>query len=150
MFQFMRRRGGSVGVVEHGQASLRQGLAEAGFEALPQDVVVYLIEGPFFFGSVDSLERALSWTREPPRHLVLRLERVPFIDATGLKRLESTLDNLRKRGIAVLPTGANLRVLRKLVRAEIVRREDRSEAHTYELQSLMRISYAVFCLKKKT
>src|SRR3546814_10715284 len=26
----------------------------------------------------------------------------------------------------------------------------RSEAHTSELQSLMRISYAVFCLKKKT
>src|SRR3546814_8079660 len=25
----------------------------------------------------------------------------------------------------------------------------RSEEHTYELQSLMRISYAVFCLKKK-
>src|SRR3546814_6063957 len=27
---------------------------------------------------------------------------------------------------------------------------DRSEAHTSELQSLMRISYAVFCLKKNT
>src|SRR3546814_9893331 len=26
---------------------------------------------------------------------------------------------------------------------------DRSEAHTSELQSLLRISYAVFCLKKK-
>src|SRR3546814_5855498 len=26
---------------------------------------------------------------------------------------------------------------------------ERSEEHTYELQSLMRISYAVFCLKKK-
>src|SRR3546814_1673837 len=26
----------------------------------------------------------------------------------------------------------------------------RSEEHTYELQSLMRISYAVFCLKKQT
>src|SRR3546814_3605052 len=26
----------------------------------------------------------------------------------------------------------------------------RSEEHTYELQSLMRISYAVFCLKQKT
>src|SRR3546814_9099810 len=26
----------------------------------------------------------------------------------------------------------------------------RSEEHTYELQSLMRISYAVFCLKKNT
>src|SRR3546814_1932239 len=30
-----------------------------------------------------------------------------------------------------------------------VAKADRSEAHTSELQSLMRISYAVFCLKKK-
>src|SRR3546814_6174798 len=29
------------------------------------------------------------------------------------------------------------------------RKEGRSEEHTSELQSLMRISYAVFCLKKK-
>src|SRR3546814_7611743 len=29
-------------------------------------------------------------------------------------------------------------------------RERRSEEHTSELQSLMRISYAVFCLKQKT
>src|SRR3546814_8638211 len=28
--------------------------------------------------------------------------------------------------------------------------DDRSEEHTSELQSLMRISYAVYCLKKKT
>src|SRR3546814_9483698 len=33
---------------------------------------------------------------------------------------------------------------------QLVRRVDaRSEEHTSELQSLMRISYAVFCLKKK-
>src|SRR3546814_8946464 len=32
--------------------------------------------------------------------------------------------------------------------AAVVKRE-RSEEHTSELQSLMRISYAVFCLKKK-
>src|SRR3546814_1139927 len=30
------------------------------------------------------------------------------------------------------------------------KRSKRSEEHTSELQSLMRISYAVFCLKKKT
>src|SRR3546814_1453486 len=36
-------------------------------------------------------------------------------------------------------------------RASIERaRAARSEEHTSELQSLMRISYAVFCLKKKT
>src|SRR3546814_7917337 len=36
--------------------------------------------------------------------------------------------------------GDNKRLQRRLLR---------SEEHTYELQSLMRISYAVFCLKKK-
>src|SRR3546814_2883481 len=33
--------------------------------------------------------------------------------------------------------------------ADAVRRRRRSEEHTSELQSLMRISYAVFCLKTK-
>src|SRR3546814_1296880 len=32
---------------------------------------------------------------------------------------------------------------------EVLREDYRSEEHTSELQSLMRISYAVFCLKKK-
>src|SRR3546814_5309308 len=35
-------------------------------------------------------------------------------------------------------------------RARARERDQRSEEHTSELQSLMRISYAVFCLKKKT
>src|SRR3546814_3177434 len=34
--------------------------------------------------------------------------------------------------------------------ALLARARARSEEHTSELQSLMRISYAVFCLKKKT
>src|SRR3546814_6103072 len=38
---------------------------------------------------------------------------------------------------------ATLQVLKRAVEA-------RSEEHTSELQSLMRISYAVFCLKKKS
>src|SRR3546814_5451786 len=44
--------------------------------------------------------------------------------------------------ITVLARGAVL--------AEGDYQEVRSEEHTSELQSLMRISYAVFCLKKKT
>src|SRR3546814_6691175 len=36
-----------------------------------------------------------------------------------------------------------------LVRRHIEHFQNRSEEHTSELQSLMRISYAVFCLKKK-
>src|SRR3546814_8684080 len=37
----------------------------------------------------------------------------------------------------------------KVGRGGDVRRRRRSEEHTSEIQSLMRISYAVFCLKKK-
>src|SRR3546814_5144873 len=40
-------------------------------------------------------------------------------------------------------TGERIAVLQE------VNQKDRSEEHTSELQSLMRISYAVFCLKKK-
>src|SRR3546814_1072776 len=45
-----------------------------------------------------------------------------------------------------LPESA-IRALRETVNAQ---RKVRSEEHTSELQSLMRISYAVFCLKKTT
>src|SRR3546814_9739680 len=44
--------------------------------------------------------------------------------------------------------GGRLRQVRA-ARLQPRQRECRSEEHTSELQSLMRISYAVFCLKKK-
>src|SRR3546814_3181471 len=43
----------------------------------------------------------------------------------------------------------NTRDLKSAVRKTLDARGVRSEEHTSELQSLMRISYAVFCLKKK-
>src|SRR3546814_10613272 len=45
--------------------------------------------------------------------------------------------------------GAGLAVAEAGRDPEAVLAADRSEEHTSELQSLMRISYAVFCLKKK-
>src|SRR3546814_6708497 len=52
---------------------------------------------------------------------------------------DSTSNSLAKPGDKASPT-----------RRIMVPRINRSEEHTSELQSLMRISYAVFCLKKKT
>src|SRR3546814_7307152 len=42
-----------------------------------------------------------------------------------------------------------LETVKNACRAYLVVQNRRSEEHTSELQSLMRISYAVFCLKKK-
>src|SRR3546814_6386353 len=47
------------------------------------------------------------------------------------------------------PSEADLALTRHLKHA-LALVDVRSEEHTSELQSLMRISYAVFCLKKKT
>src|SRR3546814_2545109 len=54
--------------------------------------------------------------------------------------------------VADRPQASRQHPLRKLTKRERVRfhrAAGRSEEHTSELQSLMRISYAVFCLKKK-
>src|SRR3546814_1838704 len=63
---------------------------------------------------------------------------------TTLFRSGRTYANLRLRAGGDTPPPQ-----RAIVRASKSRTSARSEEHTSELQSLMRISYAVFCLKKK-
>src|SRR3546814_6934648 len=56
-------------------------------------------------------------------------------------------------GVADRDAGDGVRAMHAPAEAIALRRGEhliRSEEHTSELQSLMRISYAVFCLKKKT
>src|SRR3546814_5149358 len=50
----------------------------------------------------------------------------------------------------VAARGIDLPNLGLVIHADLPHDPERSEEHTSELQSLMRISYAVFCLKKKT
>src|SRR3546814_10110126 len=60
------------------------------------------------------------------------------------------LRHIAKRTARLRPRGAQIETRHPAVAAR--RRQktaERSEEHTSELQSLMRISYAVFCLKKK-
>src|SRR3546814_10064945 len=49
----------------------------------------------------------------------------------------------------VLEPGHRVAGLQAQLWSETIRTDGRSEEHTSELQSLMRISYDVFCLKKK-
>src|SRR3546814_9720392 len=56
----------------------------------------------------------------------------------------------RVKNAVIVPTGAKGGFYPKqLPNPQVDRDAWRSEEHTSELQSLMRISYAVFCLKKK-
>src|SRR3546814_3574895 len=63
-------------------------------------------------------------------------------DSTG-----ETLEMIAKAALAQFDDSDVLRHFWPMVRSQ--QHLDRSEEHTSELQSLMRISYAVFCLKKK-
>src|SRR3546814_3993609 len=71
----------------------------------------------------------------------------------GFRSLAQAPRNRRPHGIGngerqLLPK-CHLQAVAGAERINVARRL-RSEEHTFELQSLMRISYAVFCLQKKT
>ena len=120
MFQFLRRMATSVEVQPLGGAELDAALRKRDWPRLPAGVMIYTIEGPFFFGAVDTFERALAQTHTDPRQLILVLRRVPFIDITGLQSLEEALRDLKRRGVDVLLCGANPRVHAKLERAGLL------------------------------
>ena len=118
--QFMRRMASSVEVRQATQQELCAEFTHQGITELPPGVLVFAVEGPFFFGAVENLERALAGTHTDPHVLIIRLRWVPFIDITGLQTLEEAITDLHKRGVRVMLTGANDRVLEKLQRARIV------------------------------
>ncbi|MDR2216222.1 MAG: STAS domain-containing protein [Nevskiaceae bacterium] len=75
--------------------------------ALPKSVMVYGIDGPFFFGAAEKLERTLERVPMGIATVVLRLGRVPFIDATGLQTLSEVIERFGKRNVRVLLCGVH-------------------------------------------
>ena len=59
---------------------------ETGAAATPAGVVIDSIQGPFFFGAAEKLERSLAQTQRRAQTLILRMGHVPFVDATGFSR----------------------------------------------------------------
>lgn len=114
LMQFLRRMSDTVDVQPVAAEALAQDLQQLGLAALPRDVLVYEIGGPFFFGAVESLQSALARTHSDPRTLIVRLGRVPFIDSTGLQALDEAIQALHRRGVQVLLCEANERVHAKL------------------------------------
>ncbi|EEW08200.1 SulP family inorganic anion transporter [Vibrio mimicus] len=120
MLHFVKRMASSVEVKANGSQDLSYELAQQGKTALPRELAVYALEGPFFFAAAETFERVMSSIQETPQILILRLKWVPFMDITGIQTLEEIIQSFHKRGIKVLISGANSRVSQKLLKAGIV------------------------------
>jgi len=88
---------------------------------LPQDTIIYSINGPFFFGVAEKLEHALATTGTDPKQIIFRLKNVPFMDITGLETFDLLIAQYYKRGVKVYLCEANERVKHKLEKLETTR-----------------------------
>ncbi|NYT59620.1 sulfate permease [Alcaligenaceae bacterium] len=120
MLHFLRRMSESVVVRRQDDGSLHKELAHEGIAEVPPGVLVYTIEGPFFFAAADAFQRVLVETHTDPKVLLIRLGHVPFIDATGLEALEDAVMIMQGRGIRVILVEANDRVRSKLQKMGLI------------------------------
>lgn len=88
---------------------------------VPPGVLVYSIDGPFFFGAADQFQETMAEITGTPKVVVLRMRNVPFLDATGLNGLLTATEALRKRGIRVLVSAVQSQPLDLMERAGAMR-----------------------------
>src|SRR3546814_2154023 len=97
--------------------------------------------------------------RRQSRNGLPALNRKPLNVRAGKRKKRPSVNATKSAASMKPPSLPSVRLARKpsgkrrpngtALRAKMPRGSKRSEEHTSELQSLMRISYAVFCLKKK-
>lgn len=128
--QFMHNMADAVEVESHGAAHLIErdrpdapGVRPAYERAIYDDVVVYRIHGPFFFGAADRLARTLGRIGDRPRFLVLDFAEVPLVDTTGATALKSVIDQATRGGTTVILSSMSRPVRRALVRYGVKRPE---------------------------
>lgn len=83
---------------------------------IPRGVEVFEINGPFFFAVADRLKDTLRRQGKLPRVFILRMRRVPHIDATGLQALQEFHDKCRRNGTVLLLGGVHAQPLFEMVR----------------------------------
>ena len=83
---------------------------------IPEDVEVYEINGPFFFGAGTRFEDIMARYGRRPKVRIIRMRKVPFIDSTGLHNLENMCRMSQKEGVTVVLSGVNPKVESVLIR----------------------------------
>jgi len=116
---FMKRMSEAVNVSQQAEALLVDEIEDTGF-VLPAGTVVFAMEGPFFFGAAERLESALEKVHGHADALVLRMGRVPFIDATGMQSLWDLLDTCKRHKTRLVFCEVRGNVLEKMQRAGLI------------------------------
>jgi sulfate permease, SulP family len=115
---FMRRMADSVNVEQHVDVTATS------FDILgpkpDSGVVIYSIEGPFFFGSAEKLERTLAHIQRPATTLILRMGNVPFMDATGIHAIQEMVSDFKRHGASVILVELRPNVHYKLARGGVI------------------------------
>ncbi len=137
ILHFIRGMATSVEVQQMTQEELAHELARQNIETLPDGVLVYAVEGPFFFGAAEAFQHALAVTHTDPKTLIIRMRWVPFMDVTGLQTLEEIIEDLQERNVRVILSGANPLVEEKLRKGGIIKLLGNANFHKEFSQALI-------------
>lgn len=118
MLLFIRRMTQFVTVEKENHEALNSELGLKGL-TVPNDVVIYSLQGPFFFGVAEKIERAFAITHSDPKIIIFRLKNVPFMDMTGLQTFREIIKEFNKRGVQVYLCEANVKVIKKLEKIKL-------------------------------
>lgn len=89
-----------------------------GYE-LPENVIVYDINGPLFFGTAQKALKTISLVGPEVRVVILDMSEVTMLDMSAIIAMETIRENLQKRGMGMVITGLQPRMILKLRRAGI-------------------------------
>jgi len=70
--------------------------------SVPFNVQVFEITGPLFFGAAYKFREAIRIIGKHPKVLIIRMRKVPIIDATGIKTIRDVYKESKQRGIKVI------------------------------------------------
>ena len=87
-------------------------------DRLPDGVEVFRFNGPIFFGVASEMLEALRRAGERPRAVILRMEEVPYVDATGAHALETFVRQAHAAGTEVWMCGLRRQPLEFLAKME--------------------------------
>lgn len=87
---------------------------------IPKGVEIYEINGPLFFGASHNFKEVMRQLDVHPKVFVLRMRRVPMIDATGLYHLREFIKFLQSRKTTIVLSGVNPEVRKELEEYGIV------------------------------